>query len=65
MSSLPLKQYTVAELKVHWKMSLWARWILSIIDIFSQYLVLRPQHTKDTTVVAADLLQVLADFGST
>ena len=40
------------------------RWILSIIDVFSRYLVLRPLHSKDTAVVAAELLQVFADFGT-
>ena len=40
------------------------RWILSIIDVFSRYLVLRPLHSKDTAIVAAELLQVFADFGT-
>ena len=40
------------------------RWILSIIDVFSRYLVLRPLHSKDTAVVAVELLQVFADFGT-
>ena len=39
-------------------------WILSIIDVFSRYLVLRPLRSKDTAVVAAELLQVFADFGT-
>ena len=40
------------------------RWVLSIIDVFSQYLLLRPLHSKDTAVVAVELLQIFADFGT-
>ena len=40
------------------------RWILSIIDVFSRYLVLRPLYSKDTAIVAAELLQTFADFGT-
>ena len=40
------------------------QWILSIIDVFSRYLVLRSLHSKDTAVVAVELLQVFADFGT-
>ena len=40
------------------------RWVLSVIDVFSRYLVLRPLHSKDTAVVAAELLQIFSDFGA-
>ena len=40
------------------------QWILSIIDVCSRYLVLKPLHTKDTGVVAECLLQVFADLGT-
>ena len=32
------------------------RWILSVIDVFSRYLVLRPLYSIDTSIVAADIL---------
>ena len=34
------------------------KWVLSVIDILSRYLVLRPLHSKDTVVIARELLQV-------
>ena len=40
------------------------QWILSCIDIFSRYLVLRPIHSKDTAVVSDQLLQIFADLGT-
>ena len=40
------------------------QWVLSIIDVFSRYLLLRPLHSKDTAVVAVELLQIFADFGT-
>ena len=39
------------------------RWVLSCIDVFSRYLVLRPLYSKDTAIVAEQLLQVFADLG--
>lgn len=40
------------------------QWILSLIDVFSRYLVLRPLHSKDTSVVSEQLLHIFADFGT-
>ena len=40
------------------------QWILSIVDVFSHYLVLKPLHSKDTAVISEQLLQVFADFGT-
>ena len=40
------------------------QWILSCIDVFSRYLVLRPLYSKDTAFVSDHLLQVFADFGT-
>ena len=40
------------------------QWILSFIDVFSRYLVLRPLYSKDTAFVSDHLLQVFADFGT-
>ena len=40
------------------------QWILSCIDVFSRYLVLRPLHSKDTAVVSEHLLQIFSDFGT-
>ncbi len=38
-------------------------WVLSCIDVFSRYLLLKPLHSKDTAVVSEQLLQVFADLG--
>ena len=38
------------------------RWVLSCKDVFSRYLVLRPLYSKDTAIVAKQLLQVFADL---
>ena len=40
------------------------QWILSCIDVCSRYLVLRPLHSKDTSVVSMHLLQIFCDFGT-
>lgn len=38
--------------------------ILSIIVVFSRYLLLKPVHCKDTAVVAEELVKVFADLGT-
>ena len=40
------------------------QWVLSCIDVFSRYLVLRPLHSKDTALVSSHLLQIFSDFGT-
>lgn len=40
------------------------KWILSCIDVFSRYLILRPLYTKQASAVATELLQIFADFGT-
>ena len=40
------------------------QWVLSCIDVFSRYLVLRPLHSKETSIVAMHLLQIFSDFGT-
>ena len=32
--------------------------------MFSRYLVLRPLHSKETSIVAMHLLQIFSDFGT-
>ena len=39
------------------------QWVLSCINVYSRYLVLRPLHSKDTAVVSEQLVQVFADLG--
>ena len=39
------------------------RYVLSIIDVFSRYLILRPLERKTSSAVAAHLLQVYCDLG--
>ena len=38
------------------------QWVLSCIDVFSRYLVLRPLHSKETSIVAMHLLQIFSDL---
>ena len=40
------------------------KWILSCIDVFSRYLLLRPLYSKEAVVVANELLEIFADFGT-
>ena len=40
------------------------QWILSCIDTFSRYLILRPLYSKDTSIVSTELLQMFADMGT-
>ena len=39
------------------------RWILSCIDVFSRYLVVRALFTKSAAQIAEVLLQIFSDFG--
>lgn len=40
------------------------KWILSCIDVFSRYLILRPLCSKEAATVAEELLQIFADLGT-
>ena len=37
------------------------KWILSCIDVFSRYLLLRPLYSKEAVVVANELLHLYGD----
>ena len=39
------------------------QWVLSCIDVFSRYLVLKPLYSKDTAVVSEQLVCIFADLG--
>ena len=39
------------------------RYVLSVIDVFSRYLILRPLSRKTSSAVAAQLLQIYCDLG--
>ncbi len=38
-------------------------WMLSCIDVFFRYLVLKPLHSKDTAVVSEQLINIFSDLG--
>ena len=40
------------------------RWILSVIDVFSRYLILRPIYSKEAATIANELLQIFSDLGT-